>query len=177
MDKWRQGGVSVRTAAVEDLDPIAKIERNTFPEDQVSRRSIRYFLRAPHLPVIAAEIDGQLAGYALLSLRKGSRAVRIYSIAVDARFARRGVASALLQACEKYARGRQKSELTLEVRYDNAPAIALYEKWGFRQFGEHADYYADGATALRYRKLLGCADAAPGWKPRRPTPARRRRGT
>ncbi len=154
MDKWRQGGLSVRTAIVEDLDAIAKIERDSFPDDQVSRRSIRYFLRAPHLPVIAAAIDGELAGYALLSLRKGSLAVRIYSIAVDARFGRRGVGSALLQACEKYARGRQKSELTLEVRYDNGRAIALYEKWGFRQFGEHQDYYADGATALRYKKLL-----------------------
>ena len=44
--------------------------------------------------------------------------------------------------------------MTLEVRYDNAPAIALYEKCGFRQFGEHEDYYEDGATALRYKKAL-----------------------
>ena len=44
--------------------------------------------------------------------------------------------------------------MTLEVRYDNAPAIALYEKCGFRAFGEHEDYYSDGATALRYRKRL-----------------------
>ena len=33
-------------------------------------------------------------------------------------------------------------------------AIALYEASGFRQFGEHAHYYADGATALRYEKSL-----------------------
>lgn len=177
MDQWRQRGLSVRTAVVDDLDAIAKIERSSFPEDQVSRRSIRYFLRVPHLPVIAAEIDGELAGYALLSLRKGSQAVRIYSIAVDARFGRRGVGSALLQACEKYARGWQKSELTLEVRYDNAPAIALYEKSGFRQFGEHAGYYADGATALRYKKVLAPGDEAPALKPQRSVPLRRRRRT
>ncbi len=154
MDKWRQGGLIVRAAEVEDLDAIAKLEQDSFPEDQVSRRSIGYFVRAPHMPVIVAAVDSELAGYALLSLRKDSQAVRVYSIAVDARFARRGVGWALLQACEKYARGRQKSRLTLEVRYDNAPAIALYEKCGFRQFGEHEDYYADGATALRYRKFL-----------------------
>ena len=40
------------------------------------------------------------------------------------------------------------------MRYDNAPAIALYESCGFRQFGEHAHYYADGAAALRYEKPL-----------------------
>ena len=154
MDNWRQGGLVVREAALDDLDAIAKLEPDSFPEDQVSRRSFSRFLRAPHRPVIAAAIDGELAGYALLSLRKSARAVRIYSIAVDARFARRGVGLALLQACEKYARLHGRSELTLEVRYDNAPAIALYEKWGFRQFGEHEDYYADGAMALRYRKIL-----------------------
>lgn len=154
MGKWRQGGLTVRAAVAEDLGAIATLEREFFPEDQVSRRSIGYFLRAPHMPVIAAAIDGELAGYALLSVRKSSHAIRIYSIAVDARFTRRGVGLALVQACEKYARLHQRSRLTLEVRYDNAPAIALYEKSGFRQFGEHEDYYADGATALRYRKLL-----------------------
>ncbi len=154
MDKWRRGGLTVRKAVVDDLDAIAKLELESFPEDQVSRRSIAYFLRAPHAPVIAAAIDGELAGYALLSLRKDSSAVRVYSIAVDARYARRGVGSALLQASEKYARLHNKSQITLEVRYDNAAAIALYEKWGFGQFGVHEDYYADGAAALRYRKLL-----------------------
>ncbi len=168
MDNWRQGGLVVREAVVDDLDAIARLESDSFPEDQVSRRSFGRFLRAPHRPVIAAAIGGELAGYALLSLRKGARAVRIYSIAVDARFSRRGVGAALLQACENYARMHGRSELALEVRYDNARAMALYEKWGFRQFGEHEDYYADGAMALRYRKVL-----VPRPAPRDPNPRRR----
>ena len=69
---------------------------------------------------------------------QGARALRIYSLAVDARFARRGVGRALLQACEAYARRHRRAALALEVRYDNRPAIALYESCGFRQFGEHA---------------------------------------
>jgi [ribosomal protein S18]-alanine N-acetyltransferase len=178
MDIWRQSGLVVREALVDDLDAIAKLERDAFPEDQVSRRSLSHFLRAPHRPVIAAAIGGELAGYALLSRRKGGRAVRIYSIAVDARFSRRGVGAALLQGCEKYARLHGRGELTLEVRYDNAPAIALYEKWGFRQFGEHEDYYADGATALRYKKILVARPAPPDPNPRRrPSRAQRRRST
>jgi [ribosomal protein S18]-alanine N-acetyltransferase len=154
MERWRSGGLAVRNGIVDDLDAIARLERDSFPQDQVSRRSLACFLRAAHKPVIVAVMDGELAGYALLSLRKDSRAVRIYSIAVDPRFARRGAALALLQACEKYARSHRKAALTLEVRYDNAPAIALYEKWGFRQFGEHKDYYSDGAAALRFRKVV-----------------------
>ena len=154
MSNWRQSGTVIREARPRDLDAIARLENESFESDRVSRRSLREFLRAPHRPLIVATIDDELAGYALVSLRKGARVLRIYSLAVDARFARRGVGRALLQACEAYARRRRREALTLEVRYDNASAIALYESCGFRQFGEHAHYYADGATALRYEKSL-----------------------
>jgi ribosomal protein S18 acetylase RimI-like enzyme len=157
MSNWRHGGVVVREARPRDLDAIARLENESFESDRVSRRSLREFLRAAHRPVIAAIIDDELAGYALVSLRKTSRAVRIYSLAVDARFARRGVGRALLQASEAYARRHRRALLTLEVRYDNVSAIALYESSGFRQFGEHAHYYADGAAALRYEKSLVAA--------------------
>ena len=152
MSNWRLSGIVVREARPGDLDAIARLESESFESDRVSRRSLREFLRAKHRPVIAATIDDEIAGYALVALRKGARAVRIYSLAVAARFARRGVGRALLQACEAYARRHGRSALTLEVRYDNAAAIALYESLGFRQFGEHAHYYSDGATALRYEK-------------------------
>ena len=160
MGNWRHGGLVIREARPDDLDAVDQLERGSFTSDRVSRRSLRDFLRAPHRPVIAATVDGELAGYALVSLRKGARRVRIYSIAVDQRFARRGVGRALLQACDHYARRHGRGALTLEVRYDNAPAIALYESLGFRLVGEHAHYYADGATALRYQKSLG-----PGARP------------
>ena len=154
MSDWRHSGLVVREARPRDLDAIARLENESFDTDRVSRRSLREFLRAKHRPVVAATIDGELAGYALVALRKHARAVRIYSLAVDPRFARRGVGRALLKACEAYGRRHGRSALTLEVRYDNAAAIALYESSGFRQFGEHAHYYADGATALRYEKSL-----------------------
>ena len=154
MDQWRRGGLVVRDAVIDDLDAIAKLECDSFPEDQVSRRAFAYYLRAPQRPVVAATIDGELAGYVLIALRRGGRSARIYSIAVEPRFARRGVGAALIAAAEKFARRHDRDALTLEVRYDNAPAIALYEKCGFRPFGEHEDYYTDGATALRYRKSL-----------------------
>ena len=154
MSAWRQSGTVIREARPRDLDDIARLENESFETDRVSRRSLREFLRAAHRPVIAATIDDELAGYALVALRKRTRAVRIYSLAVDRRFARRGVGRALLQACEAYARHHRRAAITLEVRYDNTSAIALYESCGFRPFGEHAHYYADGATALRYEKSL-----------------------
>lgn len=160
MDRLRLSRPLVREATLDDLDAIAKLEVNSFPEDQVSRRSFRYFLKQSWGPVIAAFIQGELAGYALVSMRRNARALRIYSVAVDPRFARRGVGLALLRACERLALAHGRAALSLEVRYDNTPAIALYEKFGFRQFGEHEDYYSDGATALRYEKRVVPTQAA-----------------
>ena len=154
MDQWRRGGLAVREATIDDLDAIARLEAESFPEDQVTRKSFAYHLRAKEKPVFAATIDDELAGYVLLALSKGGRSARIYTIAVDPRFARRGVGMALIAAAEKFARRHERGVITLEVRYDNAPAIALYEKCGFRPFGEHEDYYSDGATALRYKKTF-----------------------
>ncbi len=175
MDQWRWGGLVVRDAAIDDLDAIVTLENNSFPEDRVSRRSFAYHLRDPERPVIAVTVDGALAGYVLSALRKAGRSMRIYTIAVDSRFGRRGVGTALLAAAEKFARRHNRQAVTLEVRYDNVPAIALYEKCGYQLFGEHEDYYTDGATALRYRKALdrGRLGAARSrWSPPRKTPPR-----
>ena len=75
-------------------------------------------------------------------------------MAVDPRRGRRGVGRELLNACERYARAHGRTALRLEVRYDNVPAIALYEKLVYRQFGNYPGYYADGAEALRFEKRL-----------------------
>ena len=62
MDRWRQAGLVVREAVLDDLDAIAKLERDAFPVVQVSRRSLRAVRRARHRPVIAATIVGAIAG-------------------------------------------------------------------------------------------------------------------
>ncbi len=98
--------------------------------------------------------DGALAAYSLLAFRKGSKAARLYSIAVDPAFEGYGLGRALLKTCEKDARAHGCTVLRLEVRVDNKRAIALYEKNGFERFDEIEDYYEDGATAICLKKSL-----------------------
>src|SRR5262249_8143512 len=52
------------------------------------------------------------------------------------------------------APARGAARLRLEVQAATAPAIALYRKAGYRQFGRHANYYADAGDALRFEKRL-----------------------
>jgi len=148
------GAMTVRAAALDDVDGIFALEEQVFGCDRLSRRAIRRFVAAPHRPVMVARRADGVAGYALLSLRKGGRTCRIYSLAVDPRYSRRGVGRELVHACERYARAWGCEALRLETRYDNAPAIALYRGLGYQEFDRFCQYYSDGAEALRLEKKL-----------------------
>ena len=65
----------------------------------------------------------------------------ISNVAVHPDYRRRGVADALLRELEARARALLLSFLTLEVRAQNAAAIALYEKHGYRVAGRRKNYY------------------------------------
>jgi ribosomal protein S18 acetylase RimI-like enzyme len=60
----------------------------------------------------------------------------------------------LVRALEEEARRRGASRMYLEVRVDNAAAIRLYEKLGYRSIGRREDYYEDGAAALLFAREL-----------------------
>jgi ribosomal protein S18 acetylase RimI-like enzyme len=147
----------IRTARVSDIDALVAIENAVFAGDRISRRSFRHLAGAKTAAVLVADDAGRVAGYCVVLFRKGNTAARLYSIAV-APGSGRGQGRILLEAAERAARGRGCRALRLEVRDDNDRARILYERSGYRQTGEVPDYYADGATAFRYEKLLADED-------------------
>jgi hypothetical protein len=60
----------------------------------------------------------------------------------------------LLAAAEEAALARDCTSIRLEVHTTNHVAISRYRKSGYRQFGRHLKYYADGGDALRFEKRL-----------------------
>ena len=105
--------------------------------------------------VIIAEVGSKVAGCALVLYRRGSKLARLYTIAVARDFQRRGLARQLLVAAEENATRRGRRVMRLEVREDDAGAIALYETSGYRRFGRRARYYDNRIDALRFDKALG----------------------
>jgi [ribosomal protein S18]-alanine N-acetyltransferase len=140
---------AIRPADFSDLHAIEAIENEVFGADRLSRRSLRNFIASPRVALLVAESKGGISGYALLAYRKGSQVARLYSIAIEPGTARRGIGTALVQACIRDALKRGCQKLRLEVRIDNSAAIRFYERLGFEVFGHYADYYEDGAAALR----------------------------
>ncbi|HVV91989.1 MAG TPA: peptidase C39 family protein [Hyphomicrobiales bacterium] len=144
----------IRAAESADLDALERLEHLVFPTDRLSRRSFRRFLQRPSDALLVAEEDGAVIGYALLLFRERTALARLYSVAVDPKAGRRGIGRLLLDAAEAAAVERGCVFIRLEVRADNAPALALYAGAGYRQFGRYVGYYQDQMDALRFEKRL-----------------------
>ncbi len=65
------------------------------------------------------------------------------TIAVAAGCQRRGIARRLFSAITEELRAAQVTEVILEVRASNLPALALYASLGFVETGRRPRYYAD----------------------------------
>ena len=90
--------------------------------------------------VVAEGEDGTVLGYGEVRaiLDEGT----LEKIAVAPRFRRQGVAEEILKSYLRLGQAHL-AFLTLEVRESNAPAIALYEKLGFREVGRRKNYYRE----------------------------------
>ena len=100
--------------------------------------------------------SGDLRGFVLTRLAADE--AEILTIAVDGALRRRGVGRALLAAHLSRLPSLGAKKLFLEVERENAAAIALYAKFGFREVGQRQGYYRKSggaaATALVLRRDL-----------------------
>ncbi|GMU42923.1 MAG: GNAT family N-acetyltransferase [Xanthomonadales bacterium] len=149
----RTGLVRVRRAAARDLPALLELEGG-FSGDRLSARQFTHHVAATSSDLIVADLAGAVLGYALLFRRRGSRIGRVYSIAVAPAMRGQGLGARLLLRLEAIARLQGLEEMRLEVRQDNAPALALYQQRGYVIFGARPAYYEDGADAWRLAKSL-----------------------
>src|SRR4030095_16702088 len=92
----------------------------------------------------AVEAD-EMIGFIAGDPRQSNGVVWIATIAVDPRFRRRGIGSALMLACEKQVR---LPTMKLTVRISNQVAISMYEKLGYHTSDIWRTYYSDGEDGL-----------------------------
>jgi ribosomal-protein-alanine N-acetyltransferase len=156
--------LDIRRLAYSDLPQVIAIERRAF----TSPWSLAMFvleLSKPSGICLAALIDGRIVGYLVCS--RYDKVWHLMNVAVDNRLRRRGIALALMEHLFETADGPGE-QYTLEVRTSNAPAIRLYERFGFHAAGRRRGYYHDNRedAVIMWRTVpQGMERAAGGGEP------------
>jgi len=150
----RAPAIRIRRALPSDVARLVDLENAVFATDRLSPRSLRTLVARPSASVLLAESDGRIAGALVILYRRPIRSARLYSLSVDPAMRGAGIGGRLLAAAEDDARRRGAGTMRLEVRSDNAGAIDLYRRHGYRHIGNRESYYADGGDALRFGKTL-----------------------
>lgn len=145
--------LTYRRATARDLDALVALERD-FPGDRISARSFRRFLVADSANVWVCVAGNDVLANAVVLYRRNSASARLYSIVVAPTARGRGIAAALVERAEMAARQRGCERLYLEVRVDNAAALALYQKLGYDVVRTIENFYEDGQNALRLERRL-----------------------
>jgi len=140
-----------RRARRTDAAALAELEALCFGEPW-SLTSLDAELAPDHGRGWIIEVGGQLAaalvGYQLFE------ELHIHRVAVRPALRQRGLGRQLLDHALQEARDTGAQVALLELRADNAAAIALYRTAGFQVYGNRRRYYSDGTDALLMQKAL-----------------------
>ena len=138
----------IRRAEAPDCAVIAELEKICFPHDPWSYDSVYSDIVLNDRTVyLVAEDEGEIIAYG--GLWKIFDEGHITNIAVVPGRRREHIGEKLVGELIELTRTEGIMNWTLEVRADNDPAIALYEKLGFRSAGLRKGYYEyDGMDAV-----------------------------
>ena len=124
----------------EDIDSVVDISSLSFSICW-SKNSYIDELTNPVARYLVAKIDNKVIGF------MGTWIVldesHITNIAVHPNYRKQGIASSLLESLIDHCKSEGCNAYTLEVRSGNKSALALYEKYNFKQDGVRKGYYAD----------------------------------
>ena len=138
----------IRRAEASDTAVIAELEKICFPHDPWSYDSVYSDIVLNDRTVyLVAEDEGEVIAYG--GLWKILDEGHITNIAVVPGRRREHIGEKLVNELIGLTRAEGIASWTLEVRADNEPAIALYEKLGFENAGLRKGYYEyDGKDAV-----------------------------
>jgi [ribosomal protein S18]-alanine N-acetyltransferase len=136
-----------------DADRCAELEAVLFPgDDPWPTVAFVRELAAEHNHYVAARVEDVLIGYGGISRlgRTPPFEYEIHTVGVDPAYQGRGIGRRMLDELLSIA---ADSVVHLEVRTDNATAIALYRSVGFTEVGLRKRYYRiSGADAYTMRR-------------------------
>jgi [ribosomal protein S18]-alanine N-acetyltransferase len=139
----------------EDFEALYAIEEVCFePPHRFSRVYMREITQQRNAATWIAEDDGRMVGFGVVEWATEQAGVVAYvqTLEVLTEVRGRGVGGELLRRLEGTARDAGAVAVWLHVDAENAAAIRVYERDGYRLGGKEADYYGRGRAGLVYAK-------------------------
>ena len=141
----------------EDYKEIMALEYVSFNERDRMKSEVFYdFIKDPNKEFIKIidQSNNLIACIMLLIISETVDYGYLYSIAVDHKYQRQGIASICMTYIINYFRDKKVSYIELHVRRSNISAIKLYEKFSFFVDQVVDNYYGDGDDALIFKRLF-----------------------
>lgn len=133
----------IRKGTLKDLSEIWKIEERVF-RTPWSKESLQDELRLRTDRNVFVYESEQIVAYIMIRLSENE--AQVLNIAVDLEYQHKGYGDRLL----KYTLDElgNETDVFLEVRESNLPAIKLYSDNDFEEIGIREQYYSDGEDAI-----------------------------
>lgn len=139
----------VEHAGWQDLNDLRKLEEVCFGEDSWPLWDLIAVLTLPKVVRLKAVVDGKMVGFIAGDPHSREGVGWIATLGVLPDYRRKGIAAALLQACEQEL---ALPNLRLSVRRSNLPALSLYYRSGYHDIDVWRNYYHSGEDALVLEK-------------------------
>lgn len=143
--------LKIRPADLSDIKYIMALEQGSIVHPWTSK-DIESLIVDTNKECLVADVNGEVTCYA------GAETVldecNIGNIVTAKDHRGKGYATAILDILLNDMKNRGIKKVFLEVESDNAPAIALYKKFEFVQYGYRRDYYGQGKDAILMTKDL-----------------------
>jgi ribosomal-protein-alanine N-acetyltransferase len=136
--------IKIRKMLPKDLSYVLEIEKLSF-KTPWSEGMFRNELKSPiSFQYVAVEerLDSEkILGYIVFWLVADE--IHLNNIAVRHDLQGLGIGSVLMESMFNTGRELGASSVTLEVRFSNTAALALYKRFGFKKYGVRPRYYSD----------------------------------
>ena len=128
----------IRLMCEKDLEQVTAIEKEIFSIPW-SEKAFADSLASNNTLYLVAESENRIVGYCgmYISFEEGN----ITNVAVAPLFRRKKIARHMLEEILTRAKEKNVSDVILEVRETNVPAISLYEQLGFKEAGIRKNFY------------------------------------
>ena len=136
--------MKIRKAIIDDAKEIFNIEKKVF-KDHWSLKSIKSELNnSKYSKISVLEIERKIIGYVFQRIIDNQN--HIINVAIDIPFQHKGYGRFLLKNILK--EDSYDTNVFLEVKEANFPAVKLYTDLGFEEVQRKDGYYSDGSSAI-----------------------------